>query len=540
MFDHRTASEPTDPPAQGRPSSASAAAAHVPDPSAGGPSAGRPSAAGRLGAGSFEALYDQLTELVTALAECSVPADSTALVGVRAQIDRLTAVVTEAEIRFDHAELWRDAGAGSLRGWMADQCRLGRRAAAAEARRVERLELWPAVVTAWNDADVTAAQVDLMIGMVPRRFVSQFADHAASVVQQISRLDAAATEHALRHWVRCAENTDGPDQFRERPSGLHLDRIMDGRFVLTGQFDAAEAAIIDAALRDFDVPDRLDADGHLIGEPRTLAQRNADALLEACRFAVSHRQGAGDTGRFLPHVSLIVDVNELRASALRGAGIRSHAGLEQMADTRGWSEVERAWFTDALDQGRHGTAVTFDGTELDAAAVSLLTCDSVVQRVMMAGDTVLAMGRTVRTATAVQRRAIITRDRHCRAPGCQTKPKHCDVHHIDHWINGGSTDVGRMVLLCGTHHRQFHRPGYRMELDDDAMFTVHSPHGWSRSTTPDRIEKFGVHQFAAEFSSDPSWAAVHEVPSDTEFHLDVPSDAESDHDHARRFATESS
>ena len=105
-------------------------------------------------------------------------------------------------------------------------------------------------------------------------------------------------------------------------------------------------------------------------------------------------------------------------------------------------------------------------------------------------------------------------------------------------LYGGSTDVGRMVLLCGTHHRQFHRPGYRMELDENAVFTVHSPHGWSRSTTPDRIEKFGVHQFAAEFSSDPSWAAVHEVPSDTESDHEVPSDAEFIHDHACRFATE--
>jgi len=45
-----------------------------------------------------------------------------------------------------------------------------------------------------------------------------------------------------------------------------------------------------------------------------------------------------------------------------------------------------------------------------------------------------------------------------------------------------------MVLLCGTHHRQFHRAGYRMELDEDAEFTVHAPKGWSRSTTPDRNE----------------------------------------------------
>jgi len=457
-----------------------------------------PAAGVRSCAGSFEAALGQLADAVALVSTCGVPADSGALVGLRSQIDRLSAMVVEAEIRFDQAELWRDAGAGSLRGWMADRCGLGRQAATVQARRVERLELWPEVVQAWAAGEVSAAQVDLMVGVVPRRFVSRFADHAASVVATVAALDAAATEQVLRHWVRCAESADGPEQFRERTSGLHLDRVLDGRFVMSGQFEAADAAIIEAALRDFDVPDPVDADGQPIGEQRSLGQRNADALVEMCRFAISHRQGAGDTGRFLPHVSLVVDVAEMRAAALRGAGVRTAAGLDQLAEVRGWNAVERAWFTDALHH--HGTGVTFDGTELDATALNLLTCDSVIQRVMVADNTILNMGRTVRTATPVQRRAIITRDRHCRAPGCHTKPKHCDVHHIDHWINGGSTDIDRMVLLCGTHHRQFHRPGYRMELDDNATFTVHAPQGWSRSTTPDRIEKLVAHQVTEQIS----------------------------------------
>jgi hypothetical protein len=46
-----------------------------------------------------------------------------------------------------------------------------------------------------------------------------------------------------------------------------------------------------------------------------------------------------------------------------------------------------------------------------------------------------------------------------------------------------------MVLLCGTHHREFHKPGYRMELSDQAEFTVHSPKGWSRSSVPERIDQ---------------------------------------------------
>ncbi len=439
-------------------------------------------------AGSFDLAFEQLAAAVRSMVHTGVPADAQSLLALRAQLDQLSALLAEAEVRFDQHELWRDEGAGSLRGWMADQCDLGRRAATAQARRVERLEQWPDIAQAWSAGRLNAAQVEVVVGIVPKRFVSLFAEQASSVVDIIAPLTVGNTELALRQWVRCAEAADGPDQFREPPTGLHIDRLLDGQFVLQGQFDAADAAIITAALHDFDVPDPVDADGLPIGEPRTLLQRNRDALVAACKFAVTHREGASDTGRFLPHVSLVVDVAELRASALRGAGVHSHAGLEQMAEAHNWSAAERAWFSDALDRRLHGTAVTFDGTDIDAAGVSLLTCDSIVQRIMVAGDKVLNMGRSVRTATPVQRRAIITRDRHCRAPGCSTKPKHCDVHHIDHWINGGRTDVHRMVLLCGTHHRQFHKPGYRMELDDDAVFTVHSPKGWSRSSTPDRIE----------------------------------------------------
>jgi hypothetical protein len=254
----------------------------------------------------------------------------------------------------------------------------------------------------------------------------------------------------------------------------------------------------------FDVPDQIDANGEFIGDPRSLGKRNADALVEVCKFALSHRDGAGESGRFVPHVSLIVDIAELRASALRGAGVRSQAGLERVAEARGWSAAERSWFTDALH--RHGDAVSADGSELDATAVATLTCDSVVQRVFMAGSKLLNLGREVRTATAAQRRAIVARDRHCRAPGCRTKPKNCDVHHIDHWINGGRTDVERMVLLCGTHHREFHKPGYRMELSDQAEFTVRSPRGWSRSSVPERVE---AQIFPSAFESGSRWGRGH-------------------------------
>lgn len=203
--------------------------------------------------------------------------------------------------------------------------------------------------------------------------------------------------------------------------------------------------------------------------------------------ALEHRRGPGDHGRFHPHVLLTIDVAELRAAAVHGTGCRTIVDVERRAGSKGWSAAGTARFVEAL--GRHGDGVSSDGLVLDAAAVAVLSCDSVVQRIVTNGSKVLDMGREVRTATPSQRKAVIARDRHCRAPGCRTAPRHCDVHHVDHWIEGGRTDVGRMLLLCGTHHREFHKDGYRMELDGQAVFTVHSPRGWSRSTAPERAER---------------------------------------------------
>ena len=438
----------------------------------------------------FEVLVAELESTVDQLASCQVPADGAALLRLRVAVDRLSALSCEVQVRFDAAELWREDGAGSLRGWLSDAAGLGRRGAAEAARRSERLELWPVVTEAWVDGRLRGAQVDGIVATIPKRFVALFADHSTEVVDLLTGLDAAATEALLRHWVKCAEASDGPSVLAEQPSGVFVSVYADGRLALSGDLSPTEGAIVDAALRVFDVPDPVDENGEVIGERRSMARRNADALVAMAACALEHREGPGDGGRFLPHVSLIVDATEARAAVLRGEGVRSVADLHRCAAERGWAPVEVALFAQALEH--HGEGVTSEAQLLDAKAIRTLTCDAVVQRVMMEGTKVIELGREVRTARHWQRKAVVARDRHCRAPGCRTKPRFCDVHHVDHWIDGGTTDVSRMVLLCGTHHREFHKEGYRMELDDDSRFTLHSPRGWSRSSIPERAEQLRV------------------------------------------------
>lgn len=44
----------------------------------------------------------------------------------------------------------------------------------------------------------------------------------------------------------------------------------------------------------------------------------------------------------------------------------------------------------------------------------------------------------------------------CRFPGC-TATRFVEVHHVQHWADGGPTDTDTMICLCPFHHDQHHR-----------------------------------------------------------------------------------
>ncbi len=76
------------------------------------------------------------------------------------------------------------------------------------------------------------------------------------------------------------------------------------------------------------------------------------------------------------------------------------------------------------------------------------------------------------------RRAIITRDKHCAAPGCDTPPTACHVHHIIPRSQGGTTSLGNCILLCSFHHLiMVHRWGWTISLNADGTTTTASPDG---------------------------------------------------------------
>ncbi len=128
-----------------------------------------------------------------------------------------------------------------------------------------------------------------------------------------------------------------------------------------------------------------------------------------------------------------------------------------------------------------------DGTPLPPATVRRLCCDANIVPVVLGGDgVVLDVGRSRRLATCDQRRALSAMYSHCAYPGCHVTFDHCKIHHVVDWVNGGRTDLHRLIPLCTAHHHLVHEGGWTLQLHPDRTITLVRPddtiHYHGRST----------------------------------------------------------
>jgi hypothetical protein len=118
----------------------------------------------------------------------------------------------------------------------------------------------------------------------------------------------------------------------------------------------------------------------------------------------------------------------------------------------------------ALFSGPRGLASWLRRRELTGPAASVsLTLDT---------------GMSTETIPAHLRRAVIARDRHCAAPGCDHPPGRCQVHHVVPRRQGGITKLANLLLLCSFHHLiAVHTWGWTIALNADGTTTMTSPDG---------------------------------------------------------------
>ncbi len=204
------------------------------------------------------------------------------------------------------------------------------------------------------------------------------------------------------------------------------------------------------------VPDAENTALNETPDPRSAPRRRADAFTELLRRYLNSGGGPVEGGE-RPHLSLLIRAEDLAAAD--GAG--GTDGQPRAAADRGAYQAM---------VGAHPVApgwLPWVGP-ISAAAARRIACDCELTAVLLDDNGVpLNLGRSQRLVSPQQRRALIAQYGGCAFPGCGRPPAWTQAHHIRHWINGGTTDLANLVLLCAAHHRTIHHHGWAVIAGDD-------------------------------------------------------------------------
>ena len=350
------------------------------------------------------------------------------------------ALVREMEER----GLAAQTGARDTAAWLRATLGCDPGAAKATVELARRLSAYPATRAALAAAKISAEHAKVIVATLdglhravePARRVEAEAlllDHAAKLDPRALRragayLRALTTpEDPADQAAAELERTRAEERAVEAREFYLIVNPLDGTVALRGVLDGVAGSELIAAIEALAAPRPSTETGP---DPRPASRRRADALVELVRRALAgdlpERAGAR------PTLTVTVPFETLRA------------GL--------------------------GPALLDTGIVLSAATARRLACDAeILPAVLGTRSEPLDLGRSSYPVSAALRRALLLRDGGCTHPDCDLPGAWCDAHHLQHWAQGGRTELTNLTLACPRHHTIAHAEGWTIILDAEGL-----------------------------------------------------------------------
>jgi hypothetical protein len=347
------------------------------------------------------------------------------------QASRLQAAILDRVEAFDRTGAAKATPHLTTAAWLRATTRLSPNASYRDVHLARDLaDVLPATRAALRDGTINptqAQQIASLRSAIGDDALRSAEPHLAEFATRVSAKELTSAITHVKHMYG-RDNTDRDEQDDYANRTLHSSTTIGGIGVGKWTLHPAGQEIVQTALHALSKP--------IPGDDRSPAQRRADALITMAELALRSGQ-LPITGGVKPHVTVIV-------------------AAATLADTPGAPAADYAF-----------------GATTSAEWARRFACDAAVSRIVMGpASEILDAGRTVRTFTAAQLRAIVARDRHCIWTGCDAPPGWCDGHHRTHWADGGDTDVDNGVLLCGRHHDRVHNAHHAITRQPDGTYTV--------------------------------------------------------------------
>ncbi|BCN44511.1 HNH endonuclease signature motif containing protein [Prescottella equi] len=357
-------------------------------------------------------------------------------------------VATVAEID-ERAVSFDTLGFRSVKQWLAANSLLEVPAAARILALGRMLARQPEIADAFNAGDISAEHAAL-IGKFcetpPRGMPNEALDSCRKVLLDAASGPAATTttvRTCISRLERIFESDELPPSEDTERNEFHASRTLNGRVSVKGDLDAVTGEMLLTALSALTKP-RNPVDDP--AEKRTPARQRADAFAEILRRYLDSGDAPTEGGE-RPHLSLHVNAADLARSEAAHEWVNPDGDSDLFGD----KDIARLPHTGPLS----------------IATARRLACDCHLTPIVMDDGVPLNLGRTSRTVSKKQRRALIARDHGCAFPGCGTPPAHCEGHHVKHWADGGPTDLANLVLLCRYHHQLLHHSHWDVKIGAD-------------------------------------------------------------------------
>jgi hypothetical protein len=298
-------------------------------------------------------------------------------------------------------------------------------------------EAAPEMAAVLAAGDTTAAHVDalgrgLKIAGAERE---AFMAHLPELVEASTTMTASEFSHLVTETAKSVVTDDGLSTFerQKRETFFKMRNEADGCLSVSGKFDPISASILKSKI------------GRLVESMFHSGDKEVPVEVMPWIEPNDHRQAQ----------ALIALVN---------------GAIDTVSDVPARAEIVVHVDLETLQSGLHagGTCRTALGADLPVETVRRLACEAEILPVVLDGRSVpIDVGRSKRLATIHQRRALEAIHPTCAIPDCEVIFDHCNVHHIDYWENGGTTDLDNMVPLCSRHHHASHEGGWKLKLNPE-------------------------------------------------------------------------
>jgi hypothetical protein len=341
------------------------------------------------------------------------------LAAERRALDAREAAWLAKVAEYERSDDWRAEGYANAACALRHVCRMNPGVARGHVELARKLEELPEVAGAFGSGEISRAHAQVVAGAYTPERASELQPLEEAIIVAARLANPRELLAIVRRMTDAIDGDGGAaaDEAVFARRRWHMSRTSDDMLKIDALVDGEAAEYWETAINA-----EFDRDHHE-GDARTLAQRRADAATALVRRTLD--AGAlGKTRAVRPHLTKVVDIEQ-------------SATPDLIAQIR-------------ADRAQHGV--------LSAATLERISCDCDISRVIMHGASeVLDVGRATRLISPALWKALVVRDRHCRAPGCDRPPDQCEAHHIVHWSRGGPTAVDNLQLLCWFHHRQQHQ-----------------------------------------------------------------------------------